>query len=421
MKKNILVFPCGSEIGLDIYQLVKYSTYFHLIGGNSVDDHGKFVYEDYIGDIPFIDTDLFIPTVKQIVKERNIDAIYPATDAAITILKQNEDILDCKIIAPDKQITEICLSKETTYKKLRGIVQIPEVYDTNYPLEYPVFIKPKIGYGSRGAKVIHNIDELKSEENLSSKLITEYLPGKEYTVDCFSNRKGKLLFSAARERSRIRAGISVHTEFVSEQSEFRTLAEKINEAIGFRGAWFFQVKRNKKGEPVLMEIAARFGGSSLLCAAVGANFAQLTLFDAFGYDVEINQNSYQVEMDRAFSSKYKHNLNFSCVYVDFDDCLYLDKSALNTELIAFLYACLNKGIKIILITKHDGDLNKKLTDLRIKDLFDSIIHISVGEEKHDFITETDSIFIDDSYMERKKIAQFKKIPVFSPEMISVLL
>ena len=46
MKKNILVFPCGSEIGLEIYNSVKYSTYFNLIGANSSDDHGKFVYEN---------------------------------------------------------------------------------------------------------------------------------------------------------------------------------------------------------------------------------------------------------------------------------------------------------------------------------------------------------------------------------------
>ena len=39
MKKNILVFPCGSEVGLDIYSSVCYSAYFHLIGGNSVQKH----------------------------------------------------------------------------------------------------------------------------------------------------------------------------------------------------------------------------------------------------------------------------------------------------------------------------------------------------------------------------------------------
>ena len=41
--KNILVFPCGSEIALEIYRSLRYSTHFKLIGANSLDDHGKFV------------------------------------------------------------------------------------------------------------------------------------------------------------------------------------------------------------------------------------------------------------------------------------------------------------------------------------------------------------------------------------------
>ena len=113
MKKNILVFPCGSEIGLDIYSSVCYSTYFHLIGGSSVDDHGKFVYEDYIPDIPFANTPEFIPTMAEIVKERNIDAIYPAMDLVITILKEHEQELGCKVVASPVETTQICLSQFT--------------------------------------------------------------------------------------------------------------------------------------------------------------------------------------------------------------------------------------------------------------------------------------------------------------------
>jgi hypothetical protein len=50
-KKKILVFPCGSEIGLEIYRAMRYSTHFTLAGASSVDDHGKFVYEEYYGGL----------------------------------------------------------------------------------------------------------------------------------------------------------------------------------------------------------------------------------------------------------------------------------------------------------------------------------------------------------------------------------
>lgn len=421
MKKNILVFPCGSEIGLDIHRQMKFSTHFHLIGGNSVDDHGQYVYDDYIGNIPFLSEKSFIPAMQRIIKERKIDAVYPATDATIALLKQHEADLGCKIIGPPVEITEVCLSKEETYKRLSGLVTLPQVYKQDDILPYPVFVKPKIGYGSRGAKLINNAEELAAVDDLPSKLILEYLPGDEYTVDCFTDRHGKLLYTAARIRNRVRAGISVNTSFVTEQGDFRLIAEKINKAIGFRGAWFFQVKRNKEGELSLLEIAARFGGSSLLSAAIGVNFPLLTLFDAFGYDVHIHQNSYNIEIDRAFSCKYKHNIKYSCVYVDFDDCLYLNRDSINTELIGFLFHCINKGIKIILLTKHEGNLDEKLHRFRISHLFDEVFHIPSYEKKYKFMTEQAAIFIDDSYAERKQVADNLHIPVFSPEMVEILI
>ena len=58
-RKNILVFPCGSEVALEIYRFLRHSTHFHLIGANSVDDHGKFVFEYYIGGLPYVNSNDF--------------------------------------------------------------------------------------------------------------------------------------------------------------------------------------------------------------------------------------------------------------------------------------------------------------------------------------------------------------------------
>lgn len=78
-KKNVLVFPCGSEIALEIHRSLLHSTHFRLIGANSVDDHGKFVYQDYIDGVPFVTSPDFIPTIKRIIKEWQIDIVYDDT------------------------------------------------------------------------------------------------------------------------------------------------------------------------------------------------------------------------------------------------------------------------------------------------------------------------------------------------------
>ncbi len=424
MKKNILVFPCGSEIGLDIYSSVRYSTYFHLIGGSSVDDHGKFVYEDYIPEIPFANSADFIPAIAKIVKDRHIDAIYPAMDLVITILKEHEAELGCKVIASPVETTRICLSKELTYQKLDGCVHIPKIHNSiKIPISaFPVFAKPKIGYGAKGTKRLNSQEEVDAfvcgKDDL---LILEYLPGEEFTVDCFTNKEGQLLYSAARKRNRVKDGISVNTFFVDKQDEFTEIAEAINQKITFRGAWFYQVKRDKKGNLCLLEIASRLGGSSLLSRAIGVNFALLSLFDLFDYKVSILKNDYQVELDRALENKYKTNLVFDSVYCDYDDCLILDKKTVNTVLVSFLYKCINEKKKIYLLSKHDGNIKKELEVFRLDHLFDKVIHIDKTADKADYIHSNKALFIDDSNAERVNIKSKLNIPVFSPDMIDVLV
>lgn len=430
MKKNILVFPCGSEIALEVYRAVNHSTHFNLIGANSIDDHGQFVFENYIGGLPFITDPDFLEKFRQVVRDNNIDAVYPAMDAVIELLKSNEDFLGCKVVSSPIETTQICLSKSKTYKVLENIVKVPKTYTANELVKaggpFPVFAKPDIGYGSRGAKKISSVEDLKAHLALyPSCILSEFLPGKEYTVDCFSSHNGDLLFAAARERCRIMNGISVNTKPVKENAEeFVEFAKRINSAIKFNGAWFYQVKRDANGNLTLLEVASRFGGSSSLFRAQGINFALMSLFDAFDIPVSVLRNGYDVIMDRALDNKYKLDLKYSEVFVDFDDCIYLEKKFVNDALMAFLYRCVNNGIKVTLLSRHDdeklGKLDELLDKLRIRQVFDRIIHLNPSQKKIDSIDNTDSIFIDDSFAERKAVADKFNIPVFSLDMIEAL-
>ncbi len=421
--KNILVFPCGSEIALEIYRSLKYSIHFHLLGASSVSDHGRFVYEDYLDGFPYITDPSFLQYMKEIVVKYQIDAIYPAMDSVIAILKNNEQYLNCKVIGSEKATVNICLSKSKTYDKLDGIVNVPRLYELLKVESFPVFCKPDIGYGSRGAKKIESLEAL-NEYALSNSdfIICQYLPGEEYTVDCFTDRHGRLLLSAPRVRKRVMNGISVDTyPYFDKCHEFEPLIQKINSLLKFRGAWFAQFKRNESGELFLLEVAARFAGSSSLFRACGVNFALLTLFDAFDVDVSIVKNDYEIEMDRALDNVFKISFDYDEIYVDYDDCLVMSDSKVNPLLIALIFQCRNDGKQVVLLTKHQGELKKELSALRLDSLFDKIIHISISEKKSNYISTKKAIFIDDSFAERKDVAENCHIPVFGLDMIDSLL
>ncbi len=417
-KLNVLVFPCGSEIGLELHRALSFSAHVNLVGASSVDDHGRFVYTNYIGNLPFSTDNEFIQSIRNVVLENSIDLIYPTMDSVIVSLKEYEHEL-CPIVSSPLITTRICLSKRRTYEILSKVLEVPQVHNRSSDVrEFPVFLKPDVGYGSRGAIKVDSRDKLEQHmNNFPDILIMEYLPGAEYTVDCFTNRERKILFVGPRQRKRIMNGISVNTSTMAVVAPvFQELAEKINNVLELRGAWFFQVKESVSGKLKLMEVACRLGGSSSLYRMQGVNFALLSIFDSLEMNVEVIRNSFQVELDRSLNNVYKINLSFNYVYVDFDDTLVIDNS-LNISLLSHLFTFVNQGKRVILITKHQGDIFEKLKELRILSLFDEILHIAMEEDKATYVKEHDAIFIDDSFLERKNIFERKGIPVFAPDAL----
>lgn len=415
MKKKVLVYPCGTEIALEICRCVNGSTHFELFGGSSSHDHGRFVYKNFINNLPFIDDNSDESAIREFANiVKGFDFIYPAMDGVILKFKQYEQLFDAKVIAPDFETASICRSKKKTYEAFENIIKIPSLN----PDTFPVFIKPDVGQGSVGARVIKNREELDFFMT-PDMLVMENLTGPEFTIDCFTNNRGKLIFAKARGRKRVKGGISVNSIRVNGK-RFETIARKINSRLAQRGGWFFQVKENCDGELVLLEVACRIAGTSGLCTGYGVNLPLMTLHLFNGNEIDDTIiNDLEIEVDRALESKFKINIDYDKVFMDFDDTLVIDDK-INLDMIAFIYQCLNEGIPTVLITRHKGNLQAALRDRKLEGIFSEIINIVDGSEKHVHVSEN-SIFIDDSYVERLKVKNNKKIPVFSPMEARCLL
>jgi hypothetical protein len=284
---------------------------------------------------------------------------------------------------------------------------------------YPVLIKPDKGQGSQGVRRIDSAAQL--EAALSSNddlIICEYLPGDEYTVDCFSSAKRGLLFAGARIRNRMRNGISVNTKTVN-LPEVWPVAQAIQDEFNFRGAWFFQLKRDQKGHLAVLEVAPRIAGAMAAHRVTGINFPLLSLMDADGIDVRIEPNPGAVEMDRCLHSRYRHGIRFRTLYIDLDDSLLCD-GQVNLDLVKLIFACVNRKQRVVLLTRHTEDLLATLSSRRLAALFDEIIHITDGSPKSKFISDPNAVFIDDSFSERLEVARNCGIPTFDLSMIEVL-
>lgn len=241
-------------------------------------------------------------------------------------------------------------------------------------------------------------------------IVTEFLPGLEYTVDCFTDAYGELLFASGRERVITKAGISVVTKMVSAslQDSLQGMAFAINKSIQFVGAWFCQAKHSVNGELCLMEVAPRVSGAMALHRSIGVNFPALSVM----VHMNLNVNIPPPIANDGILFKVHHNYvsipglsSITTIYCDLDDtliCHNAPKPYVNPRVIQYLYMASAQNKSIKLLTRHKFDVGTALASLEIApSLFSEVIQISDGSRKIDFITEPRvSALIDDSFHER---------------------
>jgi predicted ATP-grasp superfamily ATP-dependent carboligase len=415
---NILIVPSGTEIAHEIIRSLQDVKNITLFGANSVPSFSDLPQKNVKHGIPYIEEAGFITAIEETIIDYGITHVFPAHDSAAVKLSQYAESLSAKVISSSFETNEIARSKRKTYKKLSGIVNVPDFFEKNVTdLHFPLFAKPDIGQGSVGAKVIES--QLEVEALGDNDLLCEFLPGDEFTVDCVTDSQGNLLYSQARLRCQMRNGIAIETQNVRDNEKFAAFASKINSTISFKGGWFFQVKKDINNELCLLEVSTRIAGSMITSRFNGINFAELSLLIAENIPVSVLDNKLDVKLYRNLSFQFQTSLAYQTIYTDFDDCLLLGNT-INEDLIALLFNALNQQKKVVLITRHAGDLSKKLQELRITNIFDEIIHITNGEPKSKFIKDKNSIFIDDAFSERKEVSEILGIPCFAIDMIKGL-
>ena len=416
---NILVFPAGTEIAFEIHAALRDCKDIALFGASSVPCHASFLFESCTDTIPYVDDPELVTELNRLIDMWEIDYVYPAHDSALLKLTEMQNQLKAKVVTSSLETVRICRDKRKTYEHLDGAWYLPKVYSYDEEVTFPVFIKPTVGQGSVGARKIEDGEDLaKALKDGTDYVVCEYLPGDEYTVDCFTDSHGTLRYVGQRTRERIRAGISVRSRFVDTTLKVRSIARSLNNAFHFNGAWFFQIKGDENGEPVLLEVAPRIAGTMCLSRARGVNMPLLTMYNMWGKDVDVIWNEDPIMLDRAFISRYDIDMNYDTVFVDFDDTL-VDGRRPRALLLAFLYQTRFKGKAVVLLTKHGNDIYQELEAYAIDwQLFNAIINVRRECDKTDYL-QRDSIFIDDSFSERKK-AWKKGIPVFDVDAVECL-
>lgn len=423
MKTNVMIFGGGGYNQIAVYFALKNSILFHPIMGCSYDNHSTFISNDAIIDLPYTNDPVFVDCLNRVLDEHSIKFIIPTHDSAAVTLMEEEKKLHAKVVCSPLETTRICRYKSLTYKALAGTDILPEIYTYETP-KFPLFAKDDVGQGGRNTHYVDNMEQLNILKNDSFEyVLCEYLPGEEITIDCFTDRHGKLRFVQPRSRTRLLNGISAHAEILAKTEEIQHIVDTITECMQFRGYWFVQCKKDLNNKYKLMEICTRFSGTFDLSKSLDVNLPLLALCDFSDMEINITPNLYKIQSDKTYIDRYKIDYPYERVYLDFDDTLVFKRKKYNTEAMRFVYQCINKGIKIVLITKHAYDIQETMEKIRLnKDIFDEIIEVPLDRKKYEYMdNRIPSIFIDNAYSERQDVKTHTSIPTFDVSNFNCLI
>lgn len=315
-KYNVLILPAGSGMTIAAIKSLKKDPDVYLV----TVDCNKLSPGLYLADksylVPKFQDRNFWPKIKQLVKKEKINFIFPALDTLLLPFAQKRN--EFKDLGAEVMISEpgtilITRDKWKTYLKLKDILPLPSSFiDHNDTFSFPVLIKPREGSGSIDVYLAKDKEEFKFYfKRVNDPIVQEYLPGQEWSVDCLTNKEGKLLLVIPRLRIETKSGISIKGK-ITQKKELEKMADKIAKAIKFRGIFFFQAKKDKNGIPKLTEINPRIAGTMSLSGA-SSNIYSLAIRSLLGKEIKIPKIKNNLYITRYWEEMYLSEENFKAI------------------------------------------------------------------------------------------------------------
>jgi hypothetical protein len=405
---RVLIAPATTGIGLEIKRSLHLAKNVDLIGcgfetGTEIArQFSEFIYFEAHGNPKDLSDRLM-----NLMIENSIDLAFIAHDQwlrDLTKIKLPHE-LHSKIVNLPTQQSAALLSKSITYKTIQISSLVPKIFiDPKLIQDFPVFAKPDFGQGSRGTKKLIDKSELqqfiKSDEFLKKDqyIFAEYLPGPEFTVDCFSDNNSELIFCQSRIRVRITNGIASKTMRVP-LPEVQEWAYLISKQYSLIGAWFFQLKLSLDGSMKLLEIGLRVAGASGINRILGVNLSLMQLYQFLGNSITVLEQNFPTVFEQ---SKNRANIlhKVENAYFDYDDTIK-GQNGTNQALRNSIISLHKSRVPVTILTRNIHDLNPWLETSGLSQSIHQVVSLKTYEKKSDYIMKNSLfLFVDDSHRER---------------------
>jgi carbamoyl-phosphate synthase large subunit len=273
---NILLPSTGRRVTL-IKQLRiaadKLTIPIKLIGTESYEHTPSLRFCDNFEMVPRMDDSAFADALDMILKKYEIDFILPGSDLDLKYFLENHNSSSVRVLDSGQALKKFLSKSESAeFFKQQGL-KVPPIYQRSNVQAYPCVLKEDLGHGSVNQFKIFSDAELEVFwPRLSKAFIQEWVEGKEYTIDVFSDHNCKIVNILPRVREKVRAGVS-DVGYVSINKKIIDMILSINEKFELKGPWNIQCIE-KNNEFYFLEINPRFSGGIPLTIAAGLDFCQ---------------------------------------------------------------------------------------------------------------------------------------------------
>ena len=314
--KKVLLTGAGAPGGPGIIKALKKAGYdLHTADSNAFAS-GRFLHQPFV-QIPGASDEGFIKFVLRYCIDQKIDIVFPlVTQELLHFSKAKKEFAlhSISVIVSDEDSLRIANDKGKLYQLLASqhlpvpqfsIVQtleelIAAAQDLGYP-SMPVCIKPTISNGSRGVRILKQdadefdllfnfkpnhlytsldrICEILRNKPFPQLLVSEYLPGQEFTVDTIL-QEGIPKLILPRSRTKMNGGISVQGTFIKNEAII-SYCDQILRTLHLSGPIGLQVKEDLNGKFKLLEINPRIQGTSVAALGLGINLPALAIQQVF--------------------------------------------------------------------------------------------------------------------------------------------
>ena len=261
----------------------------------------------------------YLIALLDICEKDKVDVLLPQNTFELEILANNRykfEKVGTKVVTASKTSIDIANDKYFLMKTCRELgVPVGDFYKVNTfeeliskakILGWPstnVVVKPPVSNGMRGVRVIsESIDRKKMfydekpnslyttmkdlknvlGDSFPDLIVTEFLPGKEFTVDVFKDDKNTTVIP--RIRHQVRSGITFSGEVI-KHDDLISYCKLISEELNMENCYGFQFKLDKNNVPKILESNPRIQGTMVLATIANANIIYASVKKALGEEV----------------------------------------------------------------------------------------------------------------------------------------